>query len=135
MRSPTRSSSWITRSTRDQRPQVDGHRLLAGQQQVGAVLDRVGEIVEVAVVGDHLLDRGEVGVEERAVAASIASDAMAPSRIDVGVDLVQLLVELLSGLGHGSARFAALEAVAQAPDGRDAGGVAPGRPRCARAAA
>ncbi len=49
----------------DDRPQVGRHRLLASEELVAAVLDRMGEVVDVVVVLDDLLGGGEVGVEER----------------------------------------------------------------------
>ena len=54
---------------RHEESQIGGERLLAGEQEEGAILDRVRELVDHVVGFDDLLGRVEVAVEQRLRAA------------------------------------------------------------------
>jgi hypothetical protein len=90
----------------DDRPQVGRHGLLAGEELVAAVLDRVGQVVDVVVVLDDLLGRREVGVEEclRAGGDRLGRQRREPDHADPQVveGVLEALAGLVRGVRHGN---------------------------------
>ena len=91
---------------RHEHAEVDRHRLLARQEVVGALLDRVHQVVDGHVGLDHALDRGEVGVEQGGRPGLDGLRRQRAEPDDVVVQLLQLLVERLPRLGHSPSSYA-----------------------------
>ena len=86
--------------------QVRRHRLLAREEHVALILDRVRQGVDLLVVLHDLLCGGEVAVEQRLGATG---DRLGDQRGDtdhIGAQILELLVEGLSCFGLGVLRGA-----------------------------
>jgi hypothetical protein len=73
---------------RDEHAQVDRHRLLLGRQQARALLDGVGQGVDLEVGLDDRLDSGEVLVEQGSGPGLDRLPRQGTQADDVGADLL-----------------------------------------------
>ena len=78
---------------REHGPQVAGGRLLHREEPVRAELDVVVEVVDLAVVGDDLVDEREVGVEQGVGAGAdrLGHEGREPD--DVAAQVVERVLE------------------------------------------
>src|SRR5205807_383132 len=81
-------------------PQVGGHRLLAGEGRVAALLERVGEVVDGAVGVDHPVGGDQVGLEEGVGAGGDGVGGHEAEPHDVDPQVVELAVVVLPNLVH-----------------------------------
>ena len=100
-----RSSSWLTRSivTIARRSAATG--ACVREEQVDALLDRVAESVELGIMGNGLVDLGQIEGENRLAAALDRLQGQRPQPDHVEMETVEFLGEGPPDLRHDATRL------------------------------